>query len=304
MTRLRFVLHRAGLGAALLASAAVVARPAAAQVRMSERASVSQVLDGATIALEYYRPVARGRDSLFGKVVRWNALWTPGANWATTLEADRDVRLNGQPLAKGKYSIWMVPRQSGEWTVILDRQARRFHTVVPTDTAAAALRFTVAPEQRPVSEEVLTWSFPSVAPGAATLRLQWGTTALSIRVAVEPKHLATIPAGERATYVGDYAISRTNGTHGTAHVVDEAGTLRVHQDAKIYGLYDYYDLVPDGEHRFKRALYQNDKVAEVESEFTYVFDVAGGRATRYRILGPDNEEIVHAERITASAGRK
>ena len=291
---------RARRVAAITLAAAAIASPAGAQVRMSERGTVSQMLDGTTITVDYGRPVARGRDSLFGKVVPWGHVWTPGANWATTIEADRDVRLNGRPVPKGKYSVWMIARPSGDWTLLLALPARRFHLPAP-DSASATLALAVTPEQRAASEEVLTWSFPSVGPDAATLRFQWGTTAVPIRVAVEPTRLAVVPAGERATYVGDYAFTRPNGTRGVAHVADEAGTLRVHQDAKVYGVYDYFDLVPDGERRFKRALYLNGKLAEVESEFTYVFDVAGSRATGFRILGAEDQVIVNAARVKEGA---
>jgi hypothetical protein len=65
---------------------------------LSEHAVVAQTVAGTTITVEYYRPQARGRDSLLGKVVKWGGRWTPGANWATTIEVDRDVRLNGEGL--------------------------------------------------------------------------------------------------------------------------------------------------------------------------------------------------------------
>ena len=96
--------------------------------RLSEEASVSQTVDGTRISVEYFRPRARGRDPLFGKVVHWNETWTPGANWATTLEVNKDIKLDGHALAKGRYSVWMVPRQAGNWTLVLDPQHRRWHT--------------------------------------------------------------------------------------------------------------------------------------------------------------------------------
>ena len=60
------------------------------------------------VTINYARPRARGRSPLFGKVVRWGDTWTPGANWATTLEVSREVRLDGHPIPKGKYSVWFV----------------------------------------------------------------------------------------------------------------------------------------------------------------------------------------------------
>jgi len=58
--------------------------------------------------------------------VHWGDLWTPGANWATTLEVDRDIKLNGHAVPAGKYSAWMRV-QPEEWTVFLNGEARMYH---------------------------------------------------------------------------------------------------------------------------------------------------------------------------------
>lgn len=172
---------RAALAAALLLALAPAG--AGAQRRVSEAASTSQTVAGTRLTVEYYRPVARGRTGLFGEVVRWGEVWTPGANWATTLEASRPVRVNGQPLAAGKYSLWMVVREQGDWTVLFHPTARRFHTQRP-DTAEAVLRLTVPPREAP-HLEVLTWSFPAVSRRGTTLQMQWGTTVIPLEVTVE-----------------------------------------------------------------------------------------------------------------------
>jgi hypothetical protein len=109
------------LGLALLLLLAS-ARQAPAQIRASERGSVSQTLDGTTITVDYSRPTARGRE-LFGALVPWDVTWTPGANWATTLEANKDIRINGVDVAAGRYSVWMTPRD-GSWTLSRSRIRR------------------------------------------------------------------------------------------------------------------------------------------------------------------------------------
>jgi hypothetical protein len=48
-----------------------------AQMRASERGAVSQTIDGTVITIDYSRPQVRGRDSLFGGVEKWGAVWTP-----------------------------------------------------------------------------------------------------------------------------------------------------------------------------------------------------------------------------------
>src|SRR5512138_77827 len=55
-----------------------------AQVRASERGSVSQTVDGTVIEVDYGRPRLKGRIP-FGGIVHWGEVWTPGANSATTL---------------------------------------------------------------------------------------------------------------------------------------------------------------------------------------------------------------------------
>ena len=108
----------------------------------SEKGSVSQTIDGTTITVEYYRPVARGRTP-FPDVVHWGRMWTPGANWATTFDVDKPIHLNGNAVPKGKYSVWMIPAPD-EWTVILNRDSKRFHTQPPS-SSDEELRFTVKP---------------------------------------------------------------------------------------------------------------------------------------------------------------
>ena len=104
-----------------------------AQPRASERGTVTQMVNGTRITIDFSRPVARGRDNLFGGVVHWGELWTPGANWATTLEIDKSIELNGHTVPAGKYSVWMRP-QPDTWTVFLNRDVRLYHDqAVPED---------------------------------------------------------------------------------------------------------------------------------------------------------------------------
>jgi hypothetical protein len=174
-----------------------------AQVRASEQASVSQTVDGTVLTVEYYRPVLRGRVP-FGGVVRWGEKWTPGANWATTFEASKDVHLNGQALPKGKYSVWFIPREREPWTVILHREARRFHMQRPADSGEV-MRVTVPPDSGPPTE-TLTWDFPTVRSDGAVLQFRWGARVLPLAVRVEPSKPRVLSAAERTRYVGTYRL--------------------------------------------------------------------------------------------------
>ena len=114
-------------------------------MRASEFATLSQTVDGTTITVEYSRPRTRGRSPVYGTpIVAWGEVWTPGANWATTLDVSNDVAINGHPVPKGKYSVWMEVEQ-GDWTVIFSRNATSWGPFFYKESEDA-LRITVKPQ--------------------------------------------------------------------------------------------------------------------------------------------------------------
>jgi len=145
----------------------------------SQRGSVTQHVAHTTVAIEYGRPVARGR-VLFGQLVPWDSVWHPGADSATRISFDHPVLLEGHEVKAGEYSVWLVPRASGPWTVILSRAAHAFHKPYP-GAANDAYRFDVTPE-RGAHMESLAYYFPSVVRDRAVLRIHWGETIVPIRI--------------------------------------------------------------------------------------------------------------------------
>jgi hypothetical protein len=215
---------------AVLASLAASPSLMNAQVRASELGAMSQTIDGTKITVEYSRPRARGRDPIFGtKAVHWNETWTPGANWATTFDASRNIKLNGKPVAKGKYSVWMVVRQSGDWTVVLDPEPHRYH-MNPPDSSAKQIRIPSRVEAAPFTE-VLTWSMPELRMNGGKLAMQWERARISMDVEVEPSLVTTIPASDAAPYLGEWKFTEVDstgkaGTTSTLSITHEQGTLR------------------------------------------------------------------------------
>lgn len=261
---------------------AVAACRGDAQTYASEKALVAQTVTGATITVEYYRPRARGRE-LYGKLVPWRRMWTPGANWATTIDVDRDVTIEGQPLPKGKYSVWAIP-DTATWTIVLSRTARRFHTRMPEDSSQQ-LRLIVRPVQGP-HVEVLTFAFPAVSRDSTELQLQWGTTHVPLHIAVGAAAAGAAPltAEERARYVGTYAVTNLRPEarirNTTYTVSDSAGVLRLLRANPPDNYYDArFDLHRIREHTFAPLMYRDGVVVGIEPAMTIVFQVEGERAT-------------------------
>jgi hypothetical protein len=252
---------------------------ASAQIRASELGSMSQVIDGTKLSVTYSRPRARGRDPLFGtRVAHWGETWTPGANWATLLEVDKEVSINGTVVPKGKYSVWMVLREHEPWTTVLDPDWHRFH-MEPPDSNAKQIRISTTVEQAPFAE-VLTWSMPEVNVSGGTLAMQWGSTRATLKVMVRPTLSVAIAEADAAPYLGRYTYTEKapNGTNkaiSTFIVTYDANTLkarwepnddymqtfaliRVGPDIFTAGLYDksgaiYEVLRPDMMFTFKRV---------------------------------------------------
>ena len=250
-----------------------VAEPVDAQIRASERGSVTQTLDGTTITLEYARPSARGRE-IFGGVVPWDVVWTPGANWATTLHADRPVRINGVDVAAGDYSVWMTPRQ-GTWTLTLNGETEFFHFQKP-DPALGAYQVEVAAEEGS-HVEMLTWSFPSVSGDAAVLELAWGDTRVPMQLLVEPSEPVVLAEEERARFVGAYALEIVPGVDWPLEaemVVSEGvdGMLRGWMSFPFHpGDELDFDMIPAGHDRFHAGLYRDGRLFNVETGVSFEF---------------------------------
>ncbi len=145
----------------------------------SQRGSVSQTVAFTTITIAYGRPVARGR-ALFGTLVPWDSIWHPGADSATKIVFNHDVLVEGKTVRAGAYSLWMIPREKGAWTVILNRKSRAFHKPYPGEQHDA-LRVDVMPAQASHIES-LAFYFPMVLRDEAVLHIHWGTTAVPIRM--------------------------------------------------------------------------------------------------------------------------
>lgn len=75
----------------------------------------------ATVKINYSAPSVKGRE-IWGKLVPYGEVWRTGANEATTFETDADVKIEGQALPKGKYSLFTIPGKE-EWVIIFNKKA-------------------------------------------------------------------------------------------------------------------------------------------------------------------------------------
>ena len=272
-----------------------------AQSLASPFSTVSQTVDSTTINVEYYRPSTRGR-RIFGGLIHWRELWTPGANWATTLEVNRPVRLEGHTLSAGKYSLWFIPAAPPEpWIIVLNRAARRFH-VQPADARDDQLRFTVAPDSAS-EQELLTFSFPAVNREGATLAFRWDRTVINLHFEITASRPRIAAAHPWASYAGSYALRFARETAGPPvrlEITERNDGLWVQAGEGLAeaGLDSEFDLLPAGGNEFHPRQYKNGKLIGDNLDELVIFHLENGRATGFEVHGlAEGKVLVRATRV-------
>ena len=85
---------------------------------LSPLETIEAKLDGIETTIVYCRPSARGRTMIGGKEP-FGEVWRTGANAATTITFDKDVKIEGKELAAGKYSLFTIPNKD-QWVIIFN----------------------------------------------------------------------------------------------------------------------------------------------------------------------------------------
>ena len=152
------------------------------QVRASLKASAMQVLGVDTeITITYSRPGVKGR-TIWGELVPYGMApgtkysndkpypWRAGANENTTIEFNKDIKIEGQALPAGKYGIHMVPSEK-DWIIVFSKNNSAWGSY-QYNQEEDALRVTVTPVKAP-HQEWLIFGFDDLAGNSATAYLHW-----------------------------------------------------------------------------------------------------------------------------------
>ncbi len=143
--------------------------------RKSKNGKAEGTIDGVEVTLEYGRPNVKGRDVWASSLAPHGKVWRTGADEATTVTFSKAVKVEGQDLAAGTYSLFTIPG-ADEWTIIFNSVAEQWGAF-SYDKSKDVLRVTVKPQ---ASEHVEEMDF-KVGDGAVTLH--WEKVAVPFKVA-------------------------------------------------------------------------------------------------------------------------
>lgn len=111
----------------------------------------------------YSRPQKNGRE-IFGELIQYNEIWRLGANEATEVEFFRNVKIDGKTLAKGRYSLFCIPKEN-KWIFIFNKDNYGWGSF-NYDAKKDALRVECSIEKTQEIAEALTIYFDSANTGA------------------------------------------------------------------------------------------------------------------------------------------
>jgi hypothetical protein len=196
MHSLRFSFLLGGLALGLLTGGAARAQTHEQQQQLalpqvSPHALVQQTVGLTDVVIDYHSPSVRGR-AIWGQLVPYEQVWRAGANENTIISFADPVVLNGQAVPAGRYSFYVIPHESQDWEVVLNRVTTHWGAE-GYDPKDDQLRLKAAPEAAALHENLLFW-FSELKPNGARLNLTWEKRTVSLRVEtdVNTKVLATI----------------------------------------------------------------------------------------------------------------
>ncbi|UJP63372.1 DUF2911 domain-containing protein [Mongoliitalea daihaiensis] len=129
-----------------------------------QRASPLRTIEGsvgsAQATIQYGAPSVKGR-VIWGDLVPYNEVWRTGANESTYIDINKDVIVEGETLAAGRYSIFTIPKASGKWTVIFNSEWDLEHGHFQYKEVNDVLRVESSPEWQEESQEQLSIAIES-----------------------------------------------------------------------------------------------------------------------------------------------
>ncbi|MCH7400245.1 DUF2911 domain-containing protein [Belliella kenyensis] len=131
-------------------------------------------VNGKKITINYSSPAVKGRN-IWGDLVPFGQVWRAGANDATTIEFDKDVKIQGKDLPAGKYTFFVIPGEV-ESTFIFNKVEKQWGAY-SYDQGQDALRVNVSSEQTSKLEERLVYE---VTNNGFEIRWEYGKASAKV----------------------------------------------------------------------------------------------------------------------------
>jgi len=131
-------------------------------------------IDGARISIEYGRPSLKGRAET--QMMPRGAVWRMGADEQTTLKIDKPLKFGTLVVPPGTYGLHAVPGDA-QWQLVVSKRASGWGIPYPAGQDLGRVPMTVGKAAAPVEQFTI---HVDDTPAGAALRIEWGTTSVSV----------------------------------------------------------------------------------------------------------------------------
>jgi len=177
----------------------------------SPSSKLMQTVGLTEVTVEYSRPSMRGR-TIFGDLVPYDKLWRTGANGYTLITFGDDVKVAGQDVKAGTYSIFTKPGAT-TWDVFFYTDTQGGGTPRDWDDNKVAAKATVPAIKMPegVVIESFTITIDDLTSGSANLGMMWADvyTAVKFEVPTDAAVQKDIDRALGGPSAGDYYAAAT-----------------------------------------------------------------------------------------------
>lgn len=257
------------------------------------RATISEEVGITSITIRYSRPGVKGREGkIWGGVVglgfdNWNfttgdrtSPWRAGANIATTIEFEHDVKVEGQVLKAGTYALFIAMGMD-KATLIFSKQTEAWGSF-NYDQADDVLRVEVKPQVLNKSVEWLKYEFINHQEDGCTIAMQWEKLSVPFNIKVDVENI--VMARIRQEFKGIKGLISANRIHAAMYCfekniyLEEAlGWAEKAVTGKPFGqsTFSAYEILATGYEKLGRiteadsVLLDGLKVADIRQFITY-----------------------------------
>ena len=158
--------------------------------RATSTLAINTGVRGATpmkVTVDYGQPFARGR-AVEGGLIPAGQVWRTGANAATSLMTEANLRIGNVAVPKGSYTLYTLWNPSAGMQLIINKQTGQWGTDYKQDMDLGRVAMTARTlsDSRDAFVIALEPTTGASAVAAATLRMSWGKSEFSVPVTVVP----------------------------------------------------------------------------------------------------------------------
>jgi len=146
----------------------------------SPASKVTQMAGTTEITIEYSRPSLKGR-TIFPDLHKYGEIWRTGANAATKITFNKDVKVEGKSLSAGSYAILTKPGATTWEVMFYPYEEAGWNTYSSKDPAASV---TVNSQQIDCEVESFLIDINELRDNSAELGFVWGSTYVPVSLGV------------------------------------------------------------------------------------------------------------------------